>query len=130
MNAFIAPAVVTFFTIALLLSCSAYVSFARGRYGIHAPATTGHPQFDVAYRIQMNTLENAVAFLAALWLCALYLSAGFAGAIGAIWLAARAWYALAYARNPKRRGSAYTLSVVALVTLAVAAAIGILRSAL
>jgi len=60
----------------------------------------------------------------------LYSSAGFAGAIGAIWLAARAWYALAYARNPTRRGSAYTLSVVALATLAVAAGFGILRSAL
>jgi hypothetical protein len=63
MNALLAPAAVTLATVVLLFSCAAYAARARGRYGIRAPATTGHPQFDVAYRIQMNTLENTVVFL-------------------------------------------------------------------
>src|ERR671931_509283 len=63
MSALLAPAAVTILTVALLLSCAAYVAWARGRYGVHAPPPSGHPQFDIAYRIQMNTQENALAFL-------------------------------------------------------------------
>jgi len=126
----LAPAAVTLGTVVLLFSCAAYVAWARGRYGVRAPATSGAPQFEVAYRIQMNTLENAVAFLPALWLCALYLSATWAGVFGAVWLAARVWYVLAYARNPKRRGPAFTLSVAAVVVLGAAAGFGMLRAAL
>jgi hypothetical protein len=63
MNALLAPAAVTLATVVLLFSCAAYAARARGRYVIRAPATSGHPQFDVAYRIQMNTLENTVVFL-------------------------------------------------------------------
>ena len=44
------------------------VGRARGRYGIRAPATSGNEQFERVYRVQMNTLENAIVFLPALWL--------------------------------------------------------------
>jgi len=130
MTALLAPAAVTLGTVVLLFSCAAYVAWARGRHGVRAPATSGSPQFDVAYRIQMNTLENSVAFLPALWLFALYLSADWAGALGALWLAARVWYAFAYARDPKRRGGAFTLSLVAAIALGAGAGLGLLRAAL
>ena len=44
----------------------------------------------------MNTLENAVIFLPALWLASIYFSPRIAAAIGAVWLVARVWYAFAY----------------------------------
>jgi len=130
MSTLAAPAVVTLCTIALLFACAAYVTWARGKYAVSAPATSGHPKFEIAYRIHMNTLENGVAFLPALWLCALFQSPNWAGGVGAVWVGARVWYALAYARNPKGRGRSFTLSVLAAVTLAVGAGVGILRSAL
>lgn len=129
-NALLAPAAVTLATVALLFSCAAYVAYARGKYGVRAPATAGHPQFEIAYRIQMNTLENAVAFLPALWLCALLLDPNFAGALGALWLAARVWYAVAYATDPKKRGPAFTIALAAALALALGAGIGMLRAVL
>ena len=37
---------------------AALVGRARAKYGIHAPATTGHPDFERANRVHINTLEN------------------------------------------------------------------------
>ena len=34
----------------------------RGKHAIQAPATSGHPEFDRAYRVQLNTLEQMGIF--------------------------------------------------------------------
>jgi ATP-binding cassette subfamily B protein len=70
MTAYPGPALVTLATSFLLFACAAYVGRCRIRFGIKAPAASGHPQFDVAYRIQANTVENSVAFLPVLWVFA------------------------------------------------------------
>jgi hypothetical protein len=121
------PTLVTLATSLLLFACAWYVGVCRGRYHVQAPATTGHPQFEIAYRIQMNTVENAVAFLPVLWIFALTLSAPWATALGGVWLAGRAWYALAYARAPKSRGGGYLLSMGAFGALGLGGAYGVLR---
>lgn len=120
------PALVTLATCLLLFGCAAYVGACRGRYKIDAPATSGHPQFDIAYRIQMNTLENAVAFLPVLWVFALSLSVAWATALGGAWLLGRLWYALAYARNPKSRGGGFLLSMAAFGALGLGGGWGML----
>jgi hypothetical protein len=38
---------------------------ARGRYGVKAPAVTGHPIFERWMRVQQNTIEQLVVFLPA-----------------------------------------------------------------
>ncbi|MEJ0071715.1 MAG: MAPEG family protein [Pseudomonadota bacterium] len=40
----------------------------RARHRIMAPSTTGHPEFERAFRIQQNTLEQLIVFLPAVWL--------------------------------------------------------------
>ncbi len=47
---------------------------ARGRYGVPAPATTGHPVFERYLRVQQNTIEQLVIFLPALFICAHFAS--------------------------------------------------------
>ncbi|HEU0200661.1 MAG TPA: MAPEG family protein [Burkholderiaceae bacterium] len=121
------PALVTIATVVLLLSCAAYVASARGKYGVKAPATSGHPQFEVAHRIHMNTLENTVTFLPALWLCAVFVNPLWASVGGAVWLAGRIWYALAYALNPKKRGGGFTLALLANGALLAVAGAGVLQ---
>ena len=55
-----------------------YVAFgmlvgrARGRYGVKAPAITGHEVFERYFRVQQNTLELLVVMLPAIWLFARY----------------------------------------------------------
>jgi len=44
------------------------VGWARGKYGVAAPAVSGHPVFERYFRVHQNTLEQLVAFVPAMWL--------------------------------------------------------------
>ena len=91
------------------------VARARGKYKVAAPAITGHAVFERLYRVQANTMEMLVAFLPALWIGGKYWSPLTVGALGALFVVARAWYAAAYVREPKSRELPFTLGMVALV---------------
>ncbi|MFC5526520.1 MAPEG family protein [Rhodanobacter ginsengisoli] len=121
------PALVTLLTVFLLLGTMWAVGHARGKYGIKAPATTGDPAFERAYRVQMNTLEQTVMFLPTLWLAATYGFSGWAGVAGLVWLAGRAWYAVAYLKDASRRGPGFTLSMLGWLALLVMACFGVGR---
>jgi glutathione S-transferase len=88
----------------------------RGKHGIAAPAMTGHPEFERAIRVQMNTLEWLVIFLPAMWLCAAYASPVAAALIGLIWIGGRFVYMQAYMKEPKTRSIGFM--VQGLATLA------------
>lgn len=103
------------------------VGQARGRYGIKAPAVTGHENFERAYRVQMNTVEQMVFFLPALWLCAVLLSDIGAAVGGLIWVISRAVYAVSYLNDPAKRGPGLMVSLVAQVALWLGAAAGLAR---
>ncbi|MCF8210153.1 MAG: MAPEG family protein [Rhodoferax sp.] len=110
-----------------MLTTTANVGRARGGHNIQAPAVSGHERFERAYRVQMNTLENAAIVLPVMWVNAGFISDRGAAALGAIWLVARIWYALAYLKEPTMRGPAFVLSMVALTLLWLAAAFGVVR---
>lgn len=124
------PALVVLLTVLLLLGVTLLTGRARGKYGIKAPAVSGHPLFERAYRVQMNTLEQTVLFLPTLWLAATYGNATWAGWLGLVWVAGRVWYAVAYARDPAKRGPAFGVAMVALVLLLLLAAWGVVRACL
>jgi glutathione S-transferase len=88
-------AAATLLALLLHLVLTMRVGRARARYGIKAPAVTGNEHFERAYRIQMNTVEQMVFFLPALWLCAVLLSDIAAAVGGLIWVIGRAVYAAA-----------------------------------
>jgi len=124
------PALVTLAALTLCFVTAAIVGRARGRYGVAAPATAGHEMFERAFRVQMNTLESAVIFFPALWLCALFFGPLTASALGALWLLGRIWYAAAYLREPKTRGGGFALAFAAWGGLMVASTWGVLRALL
>jgi uncharacterized MAPEG superfamily protein len=80
------------------------VGRARGRFGIKAPATTGHPQFERAYRVHQNTLEALIVFVPAVWIYGLYVSAKWGAVLGLLFIVARALYAVGYLRDAEKRG--------------------------
>jgi uncharacterized MAPEG superfamily protein len=123
-------AAITLCTLTLLFVIGALVSRARGKYDVKAPATTGHPIFERHYRVQMNTLENAVAFLPALWLCAYAVGDRWTAAIGAVWIVGRIWYGFAYVANPQRRGGGFGLATLAWAVLMVGSALRVGRAIL
>lgn len=93
------------------------VGWARGKFGVHAPATTGHAVFERYYRVQMNTLELLVVFVPALLLFGSYVSARWAVALGLVYLVGRFLYFASYVKDPKKRGPGYLLSYLPTVVL-------------
>ena len=119
------PAIITLFSLLLFFAILIYVGYARTKYGVKAPATTGNDNFERIFRVQMNTLENLVLFLPALWLFSHYVSPLWAGLVGVVWLVGRVDYALSYARAAAARSRGYGISILAFTVLAVGAAIGV-----
>ncbi len=102
------------------------VGRARGRYGVKAPAVTGHEGFERMYRVQMNTQELMVALVPSLLIAARFWPAEWVAAIGAVYLIGRFIYWRAYVGNPSSRGLGFGLSmlpVLALLLMALAGAI-------
>jgi len=85
---------------------------ARGAYDVKAPATTGHPIFERWYRVQMNTLEQLIVFLPALFLFAQLVSARWAGWLGLVFVIGRAVYARSYVADPGSRSLGFGLSFI------------------
>lgn len=107
---------------------SSIVGWARGRYGVAAPAITGHEIFERHYRVQMNTLEMLVMLLPALWLAGLFWSTTAAVIGGLVYLVGRGVYALSYVRNPASRSAGFALSIGPTMVLLLGAAVGLLRA--
>ena len=113
----------TYVEIVAALALLQYIGFsvqvgrARGLYGIHAPAVTGHPMFERQYRVQMNTLELLVVLLPSLWLAARHVPPLWVAGAGAVYLLGRLLYARAYARDPATRTLGFALSMLPLLFL-------------
>ena len=103
------------------------VGRARGQYQIKAPAVTGHEAFERVYRVQMNTIENVLLFLPAMWIYAFYLGDKGAASTGLIWLIGRILYAAAYKSNPSKRGAGFLISMLAVMGAWFGGLYGVLR---
>jgi glutathione S-transferase len=106
------------------------VARARHRYGIKAPATTGHDAFERWFRVQQNTLEMLIAFIPAISLFAIYVNPNWAAWIGLVYIVGRVVYLRAYVADPSRRGVGFYLSVVPVLVLLIGALAGAVRAML
>lgn len=105
------------------------VAMARRCSGVQAPAITGEPRFERAFRAQQNILEWMPIFLPALWLFALTQSDIWGAALGALWCLARLGYIFAYTSAANRRGPFFGLQFLASLALWVGALVGTLQLA-
>jgi uncharacterized membrane protein YecN with MAPEG domain len=101
---------------------------ARYKYGVKAPATTGHDLFERFYRVQMNTVELLIVFLPALWLAAAYWSPVWMSALGVVYIVGRFVYLKAYTNPASKRTLGYALSYIPTLLLLLAALAGVLIS--
>ena len=97
------PALVTLLAILWYVFTGIQVGRARARHKVYAPATRAIPRFERAFRVQMNELEQIVAFLPAIWLFAWFGNPRFAALAGAVWLVGRVVYAVGYWAEARRR---------------------------
>jgi glutathione S-transferase len=110
-------ALVTCLAVAFYFFTSIRVSRARVAFGIKVPATSGNPDFERVFRVQMNTLEWMPVFLPSLWLFAIYISDPIAAALGVVWIAGRVLYMVGYAQAAAKRGPGFLVQGLAAIAL-------------
>ena len=110
-------ALVTCLAILLYFFTSIQVSKARSAFGIKVPATSGHPDFERVFRVQMNTLEWMPIFLPSLWLFAIYISDPIAAALGLVWIAGRILYLIGYSKAVEKRSPGFAVQAIAVIIL-------------
>ncbi len=110
-------ALVTCLAILFYFFTGIHVSKARVAFGIKVPATSGHPDFERVFRVQMNTLEWMPIFLPSLWLFAIYISDPYAAVLGLIWIAGRVLYLTGYSQSAAKRGPGFAVQALAAIIL-------------
>jgi glutathione S-transferase len=106
------------------------VGFARTKYRVAAPATTGHPDFERTNRVHVNTLENLIIFIPSVWIFGAYVSARWAAVLGFSFVVARAVYAIGYLRAAEKRSIGASVTGLIEAVLVVGCLVGLARALL
>jgi glutathione S-transferase len=125
-------AVATILALVVYILSFMRVGSMRGKHQIAAPATTGHPEFERAMRVQMNTVEQLVIFLPVLWLATSYFHlevfAYLPAVLGFIWVIGRFLYMQGYLAEASKRSTGFLISGVATLALLILSIIGIVQT--
>ncbi len=118
-------------TLLLLLQYMVFIMLcgaARAKSGLKAPAVTGDENFERTYRVQMNTLEQLLITLPAMWVSAMYFMPVVAAALGLFFFIGRTIYRGAYVRDPSTRGLGMAIGFLANVGLLLTGLWGVLTN--
>lgn len=118
-------AIVTVLSLALYVYMGIRVGQARQKFGVQAPATTGHPEFERAFRVQANTAEWLVVYLPSLWLFSLFVHDYIAAVLGIIWIVGRYVYMEGYLEAPEKRSAGFGIQALATLVLLLGTLVGI-----
>ncbi len=106
------------------------VGQARVKHSVNAPATSGSDEFDRAFRIHQNTIEQMIIFVPSLWMFGYYVDAKIGAGVGLVFVIARLVYRSAYRGNPKSRGMGFSIGALSMMILLVGGLIGAVMSLL
>jgi uncharacterized membrane protein YecN with MAPEG domain len=122
------PALMTLLAVLWYFYTLIHVSGARGKYKVSLPSITGDPAFERAFRVQMNTLEQLVAFLPAMWIYAWFGNPRWAAIACGVWIVGRIIYAVGYWQEVKKRLPGFAITVAALIAVWIAALVSVIRA--
>ena len=107
-------AIVTLLALLVYFYMSLRVGQARSKFNVPAPAMTGNPDFERAFRIHMNTLEWLPLFLVSLWLFAIAWNSDLVSAgIGLVWIVGRIVYLTGYSKAAEARSTGFGIQALA-----------------
>jgi uncharacterized membrane protein YecN with MAPEG domain len=106
------------------------VGYARGKYGVKAPATSGNEMFERHFRVHYNTLEQLIVFVPSVVIFAQSVSETWAAILGAVYVVSRVLYAFGYVADPKKREIGSVMTMVANVPLVLGGLYGVIRQVL
>ena len=106
------------------------VAQMRGKHKVDAPAVTGPLEFESAYRVQANTLEQSVLFFPLLYVSTAYFSLlpWLPAVFGLVWIIGRFVYLQGYMRAPNQRGTGFLITVIATFGLLILSVWGLVQS--
>jgi len=107
-------------TILLLFQYSFFsmrADLARGKADVKAPAMSGDEAFERKLRVQLNTLEQLIVTIPAMWICASYVNPNIGAGLGFVFFIGRTIYAMAYSKDPTKRAPGMIIGVFANMAL-------------
>lgn len=123
-------AIVTGIALLQVFVFSFQVGKAREKTGASAPAMSGPPEFERAFRVHQNTVEQLIIFLPALWMFARYVRPDVAAGLGIIFVVARQIYRGAYMADPGKRTLGFASGALAMMILLIGAIGGAVKNLL
>ncbi len=114
-----ATVIVTILALAQFMLFGVQVGSMRVKHGVKAPATTGHEEYERMNRVHLNTMEQLIVFLPALWIHAQYANPLWGALIGLVYIVGRFVYRAEYLKDPGSRSPGFSMSLVPSVVLLV-----------
>ena len=117
-------AIVTVLSLLQVFVFAIQVGQQRAKHGVNAPATTGPAEFERAFRVHENTIEQLIIFLPAMWIFATYWRADVAAALGVVFIIGRQIYRNAYLADPAKRSTGFSIGALAMTILLLGGLVG------
>lgn len=117
-------------TLAMLMTyfwTAILVGRGRAKHKVEAPKTEGPEAFNRIYRAHVNTLEQLVLMLPALWIFAATVGDQWAAILGLVWVGGRIFYVISYMIEAEKRGPGFGITFLALAAAVVGSAIQLVR---
>jgi glutathione S-transferase len=119
---------ITILVLVQMLFFGMLVGRARQKYQIKAPAVTGNEIFERYFRVQMNSTEQLILFLPALWIASAFAFVAYywIALIGAVYLIGRMIYQRSYVADPVKRSAGFGMTALPVMALLVIDLIGVI----
>ncbi len=121
-------AVVMALAVFQVFSFAFLVGRQRAKHGVDAPAITGEAEFERAFRIHQNTVEQMVIFLPALWIFGYYVDAQIGAGLGLLFVVSRLIYRRSYLSDPTSRTAGFGIGALTMMILLFGGLIGAILS--
>ena len=121
-------AVVTVLAVFQVFSFAYLVGKQRAKHGVKAPAITGEAEFERAFRIHQNTVEQMVIFIPAVWLFGYYVHALIGAGLGLVFVISRFIYRKSYLNDPTSRTAGFGIGALTMMILLFGGLIGAILS--
>lgn len=119
-----AMAIVTILALLQFIYFTIHVGQMRMKHGVKAPSTTGDSEFECAFRVQQNTMEQLVVALPAMWIFGTYFDPLYAAGLGVVFIVGRFIYRASYLKNPATRTNGFMIGIVATFAMLIGGLVG------
>ena len=117
-------AIVTIIALLQFMLFGIQVGQQRQKHDVKAPSMAGHSDYERANRVHLNTMEQLVVVLPAMWIFGNLFNPFYAAGLGAVFIVARFIYQAAYMKDPAGRGAGFIIGFLATAAMLLGGLVG------